>query len=456
MSTMSRNLHLEILACQPSPVPLNYSGTTTNGATMRSPELGSSLLSKCNSAAKRIVVLGNAPIDNGNRGCVAMSYCAIYLIDLIFGQNGYELYLTDSAQQPGRHKIVLNDRTIEYQTIGHFYPANIKGLVLGAIHCKETYRRYSLLRKADFIFDIGEGDSFSDIYGQLRFQWIDTIHREARLLSKPYVLLPQTIGPFTDQAVLGHAIRSIKQASFVMARDKASLRYLREIAPNQKNVGEYVDVAFFLPYTKNQFCKDFVHVGLNVSALLWHGGYTRDNQFGLTADYKKTVQRIIDFFLAQKDVKLHLIAHVVDTERTVENDYAVAFDIWRKQQSDRLTLAPLFLSPVDAKDYIAGMDFFMGARMHSTIAAFSSGVPVVPMAYSRKFNGLFVDSLGYDHVADLVVNDEASILNNIKQSFLNRTVLQREIASKMESIVKVGKDKLIHDIKSLLHQGEFC
>ena len=41
----------------------------------------------------------------------------------------------------------------------------------------------------------------------------------------------------------------------------------------------------------------------------------------------------------------------------------------------------------------------MGARMHACIAAFSSGVPVVPMAYSRKFEGLF-GSLGYDRTVD--------------------------------------------------------
>ncbi len=37
----------------------------------------------------------------------------------------------------------------------------------------------------------------------------------------------------------------------------------------------------------------------------------------------------------------------------------------------------------------------MGARMHATIGAFSSGVPTVPIAYSRKFEGVF-GSIGYD------------------------------------------------------------
>jgi len=54
---------------------------------------------------------------------------------------------------------------------------------------------------------------------------------------------------------------------------------------------------------------------------------------------------------------------------------------------------------MEAKSFISSMDFFVGARMHACIAAFSSGVPVIPMAYSRKFNGLF-DSLEYSHVLD--------------------------------------------------------
>ena len=41
----------------------------------------------------------------------------------------------------------------------------------------------------------------------------------------------------------------------------------------------------------------------------------------------------------------------------------------------------------------------MGARMHACIAAFSAGVPVMPIAYSRKFQGLF-STLGYDPIVD--------------------------------------------------------
>ena len=45
-------------------------------------------------------------------------------------------------------------------------------------------------------------------------------------------------------------------------------------------------------------------------------------------------------------------------------------------------VAPYFATPMEAKSYISGMDLFIGARMHATIAAISAGVPVIPFSYS--------------------------------------------------------------------------
>ena len=98
------------------------------------------------------------------------------------------------------------------------------------------------------------------------------------------------------------------------------------------------------------------------------------------------------------------------------------------------------------------MDFFMGARMHATIAAFSAGVPVVPMAYSRKFNGLFSDTLSYSHLIDLKEDEENTILTKIKEAFSNRDNLKMEIADRMNTTVAVQKEKLIHELTAHLCQ----
>lgn len=400
------------------------------------------------------IILGNAPINNGNRGCVALSYTSMYLIDKILSEANiaYKLYLPDASfPEDGVYTIDVAGKHVEYEQIPYTLPISNKDRLKKLIKFKKSRRTHGIFRNADYILDIGQGDSFADIYGKVRFDLINKIHREASKFHKPYCLLPQTIGPFKDPAIKAQAVKAIAGADMVMARDKQSYDYVINNVPQQKNVKEYIDVAFFLPYKQMTFDKNFIHVGLNISALLWHGGYTQDNQFGLKGDYQKAVRGIIDYFLSLPNVKLHLIPHVVGSERHIENDYAVSFNLQQESGNPNLILSPLFLSPVDAKSYISGMDFFMGARMHSTIAAFSSGVPVVPMAYSRKFNGLFIDTLGYNHMVDLKVDSEEEVLNKVKALYESRNGLKEEISSANSGIVEERKQLLVNDLKHFFH-----
>ena len=99
----------------------------------------------------------------------------------------------------------------------------------------------------------------------------------------------------------------------MMVRDKQSADYVKSLLSNL-DVAEIIDVAFFMPYEKKEFNKEYIHVGLNISALLWNGGYTMDNQFGLKSNYQCLIRGIVEYFLSKKDVKLHLIPHVVGGE----------------------------------------------------------------------------------------------------------------------------------------------
>lgn len=68
--------------------------------------------------------------------------------------------------------------------------------------------------------------------------------------------------------------------------------------------------------------------------------------------------------------------------------------------------------------------------MHACIAAFSTGVPVVPLAYSRKFNGLFT-SLGYHWLADGKVLTTTQAVQAILDGFKRRRTLDIDIARAM-------------------------
>jgi polysaccharide pyruvyl transferase WcaK-like protein len=114
-------------------------------------------------------------------------------------------------------------------------------------------------------------------------------------------------------------------------------------------------------------------------------------------------------------------------------------------------LAPRFSNPIEAKSFISGLDFFTGARMHACIAAFSSGVAVCPMAYSRKFNGLFVDTLKYQWLGDCVNTTEDIVFQNIIDAFENRIELKNTINTSLNEVVYPRLNLLKSHISNIIN-----
>lgn len=254
------------------------------------------------------------------------------------------------------------------------------------------------LSACDLAVGITGGDSFSDIYGMRRF--LTNMGCFLILIRKgvDYILAPQTYGPFSSTTASRVASYVFKRAKQVFARDKPSTELAERLGANLPVT--VTDVAFFLPYEKGAIVPEHgkYRIGINVSGLLWNGGYSGDNEFGLKVDYREFITRIIAGLSSRRNFEVVLISHVVtDDYDAVENDYKVCVDLANDHQG--VIAEKPFDNPIEAKTYISGLDCFMGSRMHATIAAFSSGVPTLPLAYSKKFDGLY-GSLGYDATID--------------------------------------------------------
>lgn len=305
------------------------------------------------------------------------------------------------------------------------------------------------VRACDLVLDIGEGDSFADIYGLKRFLFYWYSKNIVCSVGRPLILSPQTIGPFDGGIARLLARQVMKRCARVFARDNLSSAYLKELGMTG-NVDEAIDVAFRLPFTRPAPRNDGkVRLGINVSGLLLNGGYTGNNQFGLSIDYAATMRELLRQLTSRSDVEVHLVSHVIEPHMPVEDDVAAAKLL--AAEFPGIVVAPTFARPSEAKSYIAGMDFFTGARMHACIAAFSSGVPVIPMAYSRKFNGLF-GTLGYSHVADCKKEDGEAVVTKILDGFLQRETLRddvRRALNQVDARIRRYEDALREVLKAL-------
>lgn len=291
---------------------------------------------------------------------------------------------------------------------------------------RDPWSYFQVVRASDVVIDIGGGDSFADIYGASRFFKMHLMKYLTHLGRCPLVLAPQTIGPFRSPLRRWIAAQSIRLSAIVATRDALSTQAVRDMGI-RSTVIEASDVALRLPWNAPERVADApVRVGINVSGLLMNGGYTRDNMFGLQMDYRELMREILRRFRAHPDgCDIHLVPHVISwTPGALEDDHQASLDL--AAEFPGVTVAPRFATPSEAKSHIAGMDFFMGARMHACIAALSTGVPVVPMAYSRKFAGLF-GSLGYDHTVDCTADSAETILERIFAAYEARVALADEV-----------------------------
>ena len=278
--------------------------------------------------------------------------------------------------------------------------------------------------RSDMVIDIGGGDSFADIYGGRRLRRMFILKYLTHLARTPLVMAPQTIGPFTKPVSRFMARLSMRLCAIVATRDTLSTAAAREMGVTRPII-EASDVALRLQFDPpSPRAGGPVRVGLNVSGLLMGGGYTGHNEFALKSDYPVLVRDIIRFFQG-RSCEVHLVPHVIVATGAMVGEDDMRASMMLAAEFLGTVLAPSFKTPSEAKSYIAGMDFFLGARMHACVAAFSTGVPVVPMAYSRKFAGLF-GSIGYDRTVDCTAETAAAILSKVTKAFDDRSTLATE------------------------------
>ena len=378
---------------------------------------------------KKIILLG-LDFNSRNLGCSALGYSFLNILIRLAKENNIYLEFISVNY----NDFSLREKNYEVKSLKIRY----KNLLF--------YKKYiKSVIASDYVFDFTGGDSFTDMYGKKRFLAESFLKLIVIWCNKKLILGPQTIGPFKSTWMKNIARLIMKKSKQVYTRDKISFDYVKEMQINAINI---TDVALMLPAEKIDIEKDnnILNIGINISGLLWNGGYTGNNQFGLKFNYQAYIEEIIKIFI-NMEAKIYLIGHVLPKEiNSPENDYVVCQKI--HEQYPETILAPRFKTPMEAKGYIANMDFFIGSRMHATVAAFSMKVPTVSIAYSRKFQGLY-GSLGYDYVIDAKEVTLEEAINKTIFYVENRLLLKKDIEKSL-LIVHKKNNEFISSLDKIL------
>lgn len=438
-----------------------------------------------------IVLLG-ASFDTGNLGVTALASSTISLIKQHWPTS--QVYLLGGKEftigQMENNELTITFKTCPVRYCSNLMTKNHIWKLLAAItflkfihypfhkinkqndciHCQTSNAKKKTTLKtilnADFFCDITGGDSFSDIYGIVRFTKGYLLKRTCQMTGKPFIMLPQTYGPFRSPVTKWMAKQILQKAQTIYSRDKEGIKAIEDLIDKSGKIKLCPDVAFtlesrspasihFLPITSKQKMEGKIGdpkvansqlIGLNVSGLLYNGGYTGKNEFGLKDDYKKLVREIIDYFASMEDTTILLVPHVVPVGWETENDLIACRKLRETlpgEIREKVIIAEPeqgqpFFDQCEIKYLIGSCDFFLGSRMHATIAAISKYIPTIGLAYSKKFIGVYETAGVEDCVTDLrrLTNEEVIII--IKNIYSNRVVINK----RLEKIIPEVKKKV--------------
>ena len=366
-----------------------------------------------------------ALINNENLGCQALTYSVVELLERVGSVLDISFHYNIFDLAPDKQNTALFCRHVHVNPnkFTVIKSGNYGGILHELKHCRENIVVKRCIQNSEFAIDLTQGDSFTDIYGQYRF---DDLTNCKTIIERciPLILGSQTYGPFRKPKNRKRAAKVIQKATAIIARDKLSADYVEKISGVKPLLS--CDLAFRLPYENRSADRSGKKVGLNVSGLLYSSGSEgqgTDKSFVLKTDYDQYVDRIITY-LIEIGYNVYLIGHV-------GSDYVV--NKMLKEKYPSVILAPEFDNPMDAKSYISSMDLFIGSRMHATIAALTSNTPVVPVAYSRKFTGLF-ENVDYPYVVDLQTEDT----NEAVQAVIDRIENYDETKSATEKSYQIA------------------
>ena len=389
---------------------------------------------------KRMTFFGMA-LDSPNRGINALCVGAIEVVKNSCPQIK-EITLVSFRRntQPKKYKFHTANGSVDI--INKFYSkrdiliALKEAFLYGVFRIHPKSELALAIFTSDIIYDLNEGDSFSDIYGLRRIlrHFIDSFL--AISFRREIVFLPQTIGPFNTfiGSFLGKYV--LKRLTKLYVRDSKAESFLEAIKVKYVRT---IDLAVYMSpkNRKVELPNDFV--AINVNGLMYYNNYS--SLKGQFEEYQNILLKVIEYF-QNLGRKVLLVPHTYDVKNPVEEDDLGAIkDLVLKNNLQTVQFLCEDYDAQELKYIISRSDFFVGSRMHSCIASLSTSVPTVGLAYSYKFKGTFE----MFNSADTVIE-----INNVHKEAVKGIV--QKIASlyeKRDSLRARLKESNIREIISL-------
>lgn len=256
-------------------------------------------------------------------------------------------------------------------------------------------------------------------------RWM-TIHEKAISIGAKSILWSCSIEP---DMINDEMIDTLRSHDLITARESITYQALK--AKGLNNVELCSDIAFLLEPKKVQLPDNFNignTIGINLSPLILRRVPDGDELF-------KNIIKLIQYIIHHTEMNVALIPHVL---MSMDNDFELLKAIYDElDDKTRVSLISAHISAAEYKYIISQCRFFIAARTHASIAAYSSSIPTIALSYSVKAMGIAKD-LGFE---DYVIPLEDLVdFNKILHKFNSLLSAEQELKNTLQKNMSKYKE----------------
>jgi len=242
-------------------------------------------------------------------------------------------------------------------------------------------------------------------------------------------------------------VKDLMQYHTIIARESITYEALTQKV-NGPRILCYPDPAFTLRKKEITLPENFMPgntLGINISPMI----QDNEKESGITMDcYRELIRYVVE----ETDMQIALIPHVV---RAQNDDRKPIHELYEEFKDTGRVVEIPDGSCEELKGIISKCRFFVGARTHATIAAYSTCVPTLVVGYSVKAKGIAKDLFGTEENYVLPVQSLKE-KEDLKKAFLWLMKHEEEISEHLGQMMPAYIEKAFMTGKEVDRLWEEC
>lgn len=229
-------------------------------------------------------------------------------------------------------------------------------------------------------------------------------------------------------------LEDLRRYTYIVAREPITYEALVTAGISEERIIRCCDPAFLMEAKECPLPEGFEAgntVGLNISPLVKN------------PEVYSAVTYLIEQILDTTDMKICFVPHVYDVDPEV-GDLELLREFYEEfKGTGRVSIVDKAYSCEQLKFIISKCRFFVGARTHSTIAAYSTMVPTLVLGYSIKSLGIARDLFGTEEGYVLPyteISEKEDIFNAFENICKNENEIKKRYKEVLPDYVQTVRD----------------